>query len=102
MPRALTLAPKAQADLEAISDYAAAWDNPQAEEKLRARLAAALQDLLEAPCRWPVHEHPQVRERPVGEYRIMYEVVNDTGDTETAGDVKVLRVFHGRQDRGRV
>lgn len=80
VPRALTLAPKAQADLEAIRDYAAAWDNPQAEEKLRARLAAALEDLLDAPCRWPVHDHPQVREKPVGDYRIMYEVVNDTGD----------------------
>lgn len=102
MPRALTLAPKAQADLEAIRDYAAAWDNPQAEEKLRARLAAALEDLLDAPCRWPVHDHPQVREKPVGDYRIMYEVVNDTGDNETAGDVEVLRIFHARQDRSRI
>lgn len=102
MPRALTLAPKAQADLEAIRAYAAAWGNPQAEEKLRARLVAALEDLLDAPCRWPVHDHAQVREKPVGDYRIMYEVVNDTGDNETAGDVEVLRIFHARQDRSRI
>ncbi len=64
-----------------------------------AALAAAVQDLRRHPCRWPQGEHPGVRERHVEGYRVAYEVVPDTGDDATAGDVTVLRVFGPGQDR---
>jgi hypothetical protein len=39
-------------------------------------------------------EHPGTRELPCeGGYRALYEVHPDTGRSETAGDVRVLRVF---------
>ncbi len=34
-----------------------------------------------------------------GGYRVLYEVVPDTGSNQTAGDVRVLRVYGPRQDR---
>ena len=64
-----------------------------------AALGAAVRDLREHPCRWPKGEHPGLRERHVEGYRITYEVVPDTGDNATAGDVTVLRVFGPGQDR---
>jgi hypothetical protein len=42
-----------------------------------------------------------VRELPCdGCYRALYEVTPDTGRSETAGDVTVLRVYGPGQDRG--
>jgi hypothetical protein len=42
-----------------------------------------------------------VRELPCqGGYRALYRVSPDTGRDETAGDVRVLRVFGPGQDRG--
>jgi len=32
-------------------------------------------------------------------YRVLYEVIPDTGRNETAGDVRVLRMFGQGQDR---
>ncbi len=65
-----------------------------------ASLRAAILDLQLHPCRWPQAQHAGVRERQVGEYRLAYEVVPDSGDDGTAGDVTVLRVFGPRQQRG--
>ena len=64
-----------------------------------AALGAAIRDLREHPCRWPKGEHTGVRERHVEGHRVSYEVVPDTGDDATAGDVTVLRVFGPGQDR---
>ncbi len=44
-------------------------------------------------------ERAGLRERHVEGYRIAYEVVPDTGDDATAGDVTMLRIFGPRQDR---
>ena len=40
-----------------------------------------------------------MRERHVECHRVAYEVIPDTGDDATAGDVTVLRVFGAGQDR---
>jgi hypothetical protein len=41
-----------------------------------------------------------VRELPIaGGYRVFYKVETDTGRDETAGDVRVLRVYGPGQDR---
>jgi hypothetical protein len=59
-----------------------------------------LQRLQESPCRWPVGQHPGIRELPsAGGYRVLYEIIPDTGRDETAGDVRILRVFGPGQDR---
>jgi hypothetical protein len=43
---------------------------------------------------FPIGEYPGVRELPCdGGYRALYEVIPDTGRSETAGDVTVLRVY---------
>ena len=64
-----------------------------------AAVGAAVRDLRDFPCRWPKGSHIGVRERYVEGHRIAYEVVPDTGDDATAGDVTVLRVFGPGQGR---
>jgi len=50
--------------------------------------------------RYPVGQHPGVRELPCdGSYRALYRVIPDTGRDDTAGDVRVLRVFGPGQSR---
>ncbi|MBW8815938.1 MAG: type II toxin-antitoxin system RelE/ParE family toxin [Caulobacterales bacterium] len=99
MQRHLTLSDAARADLESARRW---LRQPGAGPRAAARLATirdAVRDLRQHPCRWPVGDHPGVRERTVGGYRIAYEVRPDTGRDATAGDVDVLRVFAPRQDR---
>ncbi len=100
MPRRLILAPRALADLDA----AEAWltqpgSGPVAWARLDAILAA-IEDLRDHPCRWPLGAHAGVRERPcTGGWRALYRVRPDTGRDATAGDVRVLRVYGSGQDR---
>lgn len=97
--RRLTIARGAARDLA----EARRWlTQPGAGSHAARRLAAlgvAIRDLRERPCRWPKGAHPGVRERHAEGYRVAYEVVPDTGDDATAGDVTVLRVFGPGQDR---
>jgi hypothetical protein len=73
---------------------------PAAWHKLDAILAA-IEDLRDYPCRFPLGAHPGVRERQcAGGYRALYRVRPDTGSDATAGDVRVLRVFGPGQERG--
>jgi hypothetical protein len=66
-------------------------------------IRAAINRLREHPCRYPVSEHPGVRELPCsGGYRVFYELHPDTGRDETAGDVRLLRVFGPGQSRDRL
>jgi hypothetical protein len=70
-----------------------------AKRKLAA-IRANIRQLKQSPCRWPVDHRSSVREMPCsGGYRVLYEVVPDTGSNQTAGDVRVLRVYGPRQDR---
>jgi hypothetical protein len=63
----------------------------------------AINQLRQHPCLYPVIEHPGTRELPCeGGYRALYEVRPDTGRSETAGDVVVLRVFGPGQSRGQL
>jgi hypothetical protein len=70
---------------------------PRAARRLAA-LAAAVQDLRECLCRWPLDEHAGLRGRHVEGHRIVYAVTPDTGHDATAGDVTVLRIFGPGQD----
>lgn len=100
MPRRLTLAPRALADLDA----ARAWliqpgSGPAAWAKLDAILTA-IEDLRDHPCRLSLGRPSGVRELLcAGGWRAFYEVKPDTGRDDTAGDVRVLRVYGPGQDR---
>ena len=100
MSRELIYAPEALTDLE----EATVWlTQPGSGPRAWRRLAAiqeSIERLSEHPCLWPVGQHEGVRELPCeGGYRVLYEVIPDTGRDETAGDVIVLRVYGPGQDR---
>lgn len=103
MPRTLSYAPRAREDLEAIRRWLTQpGSGPRARRRL-ATIRAAINRLREHPCRYPVGQHPGVRELPYeGGYRALYEVLPDTGGDDTAGDVRVLRVFGPGQSRDRL
>ncbi len=66
---------------------------PRARHRLAA-IGTAIKRLCRHPCLFPIGEYPGVRELPCdGGYRALYEVIPDTGRSETAGDVTVLRVY---------
>jgi plasmid stabilization system protein ParE len=100
VPRTLSYTDKALADLEAAKNWLTQnGSGPAALAKLEAILSA-IEGLREHPCRWPLGRHSGVRERLcAGGWRAFYEVDPDTGRDETAGDVRVLRVYGPGQDR---
>jgi plasmid stabilization system protein ParE len=101
VPRALIYAPRARDDLDAIRGWLTQPDSGQAARRRLTAIRTAINRLCEHPCLYPVGQHPGVRELPCnGGYRALYEVHPDTGRNETAGDVRVLRVFGPGQDRG--
>jgi plasmid stabilization system protein ParE len=100
VPRTLSYTDTAIADLEA----AATWlrqrgSGPAAWAKLDAILRA-IDGLRDHPCRWPLGRHAGVRERLcAGGWRVFYDVDPDTGRDDTAGNVRVLRVYGPGQER---
>lgn len=103
MPRKLEYTDEAIEDLETIRRWLTQpGSGPRAWRRLAA-IRAAINRLREHPCRYPIGEHPGVRELPcVGGYRAMYEIYPDADHDETAGDVLVLRVFGPGQTRDRL
>ena len=78
---------------------------PGSGRTARGRLQSvltALRDLVLHPCRFPVGQHPDVRERSVSGYRLLYVVDPDTGSDRTAGNVTVLRIYGPGQLRDRL
>jgi plasmid stabilization system protein ParE len=100
VPRTLSYTYKALADLEAAEGWLTQpGSGPAAWAKLDAILSA-IEGLRDHPCRWPLGRHSGVRERLcAGGWRAFYEVDPDTGRDDTAGDVRVLRVYPPGQDR---
>ena len=103
MPRELGYTDKALADLDTITSWLTQpGSGPAARRRLMA-IWVAIEHLREHPCRYPVGQHPGVRELPCdGGYRALYDVSPDTGRDDTAGDVRVLRVFGPGQLRDRL
>ncbi len=103
MPRQIDFTDKALADLDAINGW---LTQPGAGRVARRKLAAvwgAIHRLQQQPCLYAVGNHPGVREMPcAGGYRAFYEVDPDTGRNDTAGDVRVLRVFGPGQLRDKL
>ena len=99
----LIYAPRARNDLAAITRW---LTQPGSGPRARRRLAAIwaeIERLRDHPCRYPVGQHRGVRELPCSSaYRALYRLHPDTGRDETAGDVRVLRVFGPGQSRNRL
>ena len=103
LPRRLIYAPRAREDLDAIRRWLTQpGAGPSARRRLTA-IRATINRLRGHPCLFPVGQHSGVRELPCdGGYRTLYRVTPDTGRSETAGDVLVLRVFGPGQSRDRL
>ena len=103
MPRRLGYTNRALADLDAIRRWLTQpGAGPAAQRKLAA-IRADIRRLKQHPCQCPVGEHPGARELPcAGGYRVLYEVIPDTGSSATAGNMRVLRVYGPGQDRSRL
>ena len=100
MPRTLRYTMAAIADLDAIRRWQMQPGAGAASLRRLRRLRAAIQRLRQDPARYPVGEHPGVREMPTESgHRVMYVVTPDTGHRDGAGDVFVLRVFGPGQSR---
>ena len=63
------------------------------------RILAAIGGLRRYPYAGRVGDEPGTRELVVEAHVAVYELRPDTGDSATAGDVYVLRVFGPGQDR---
>jgi plasmid stabilization system protein ParE len=100
MPRRLIYAPRARDDLDAVRRWLTQPGSGLAARRRLAAIRAAINRLREHPSRYPIGQHSGVRELPCdGGYRVLYEVLPDTGHDEAAGDVRVLRVFGPGQSR---
>lgn len=99
MPRKLRYTDEAIDDLRAILH----WQTQRGSGLAGIRRVKAIQDAVKRikqhPCLYPVGDHAGARELPCQGYSVMYELQPDTGRTEDAGDVFVLRVFGPGQDR---
>jgi len=103
VPRGLGYADDALADLAGVTRWLTQPDSGPAARRVLAAIWVAIEHLREQPCLWPIGQHAGVRELPcAGGYRALYEVNSDTGSNETAGDVRVLRVFGPGQNRRRI
>jgi plasmid stabilization system protein ParE len=103
LPRALIFAPRARDDLDAIRRWLNQPGSGRTAQRRLIAIRTAINRLREHPCLYPVGQHPGVRELPCqGSYRALYKVLPDTGRDETAGDIRVLRVFGPGQSRDQV
>jgi plasmid stabilization system protein ParE len=100
VPRTLSYTDSALADLEAARNWLTQPGSGHAAWAKLDAILIAIEDLRDHPCRWPPGRHPGVRERPcAGGWRALYEGDPDTDCDDTAGDVRVLRIYGPAQDR---
>ena len=103
MPRRLIYAPRAREDVDSIRRWLTQPGAGLAARRRLTAIRAAINRLRQHPCLHPAGPHPGVRELPcAGGYRALYRVIPDTGRDQTAGDVRVLRVFGPGQSRDRL
>ncbi len=100
MPRRLSYTNDALADLAAIRGWLTQPGSGAAARRKLTAIRASIRQLRDRPCLYAVGDQPGVRELPCeGGYRALYRLHPDTGRNDTAGDVRVLRVFGPGQDR---
>jgi plasmid stabilization system protein ParE len=99
MSRRLIVARAARRDLAGIARWLRQPGSGRIARRKLAAIERAVLDLADDPCRFVFGTHPGVRERYVAGHVILYRLSADTGDSRTAGDVIVLRVFGPGQSR---
>jgi plasmid stabilization system protein ParE len=100
VPRRLIFSDDAIADLSAIRGWLTQPGFGRAARRTLSSIRASIRRLRRYPCLFALGEYPGVRELPCkGGYRALYRLLPDTGRTETAGDILILRVFGPGQDR---
>lgn len=92
------LAPAATRDLAAIKAWLTQPGAGEAAARRLRRITQAIRTLSLEAVQWPAGLHAGTRERPVGAYRIVYEVISTEDDT-TRGEMRIVRVFGPGQDR---
>ncbi len=94
------IAPLARDDIEAARRWLMQHGWGQAAWAKLDAIMAAIEDIRDHPCRFPFGRHPGVRERLcAGGWRALYRVNPDTGRDDTAGDVRLLRIYGPGQNR---
>jgi len=100
VPRRLGYTDQARDDLNAIRRWLTQPGSGAAAHRRLKAIRAAINRLSQTPCLHGLGDQPGVRELPCdGGYRVLYRVIPDTGRNDTAGDVRVLRVFGPGQSR---
>ncbi|MFL5315636.1 MAG: type II toxin-antitoxin system RelE/ParE family toxin, partial [Microvirga sp.] len=86
MARRLFIARAAARDLHAVRQWLRQGGaGLRAAARLR-HIHAAIRELRRSPTRWPVCDHPGLREFSVEGHRVIYAVKPDTGENATTGD----------------
>lgn len=101
MPRSLRFSRQAQRDFQNIRKW---FNQPgagtAAAERLN-RLEASILALVDRPYAWPPGPKPGTRLLISQRHVILYRIAPDTGDTQTAGNVFLVRIFGpGQSDTG--
>lgn len=100
MPRRLIYAREASDDLQYVRGWLTQAGSGKAARRTLSKIRAEIRRLQESPCLWAISQDAGTRELPAaGGYRVIYEVIPDTGNNADAGDVYVLRVFGPGQTR---
>jgi plasmid stabilization system protein ParE len=98
--RRLSFTERARDDLEAVQLWLTQLGSGPSARRLLAAVRADIRRLKTYPGLYAPGAHNGVRELPcAGGYRVLYRVTPDTGHSDTAGDVLVLRVFGPGQSR---
>lgn len=93
MSRELSLTDEAIEDLEAMRNWQTQPGSGEAARRRARAILTAIQELRDFPCRYPRAAQAGLRRRVVQRHIVVYRVVPDTGDNQTAGAVQVIRVL---------
>jgi plasmid stabilization system protein ParE len=99
LTRGLIYAPRALRDLDSIRLWFHQTGAGPRGRRSYGKIRAAIERLTGFPCLYSVGDHPGWREMSCEGHRVIYRVEPDTGQSATAGDVLVLRVFGPGQNR---
>lgn len=99
MARSVRLAAAAARDLASIRAWLTQPGHGASARRRLTAIYAAMENLRTYPYLHPASAHPGVREAFASGHCVMYELHPDTGDSLTAGDVVVLRIFGPGQSR---
>jgi plasmid stabilization system protein ParE len=92
--RRLIYAPRAREDIDAIRRWLLQSGSGARARQRLAAIRTAIRRLRQHPLLYPIGDYPGQRELSCGGgYRVMYRLAPDTGNSEAAGDVRIMRVF---------